>query len=76
MTLSRYIKNLLICPLIGIDMMINTLLGGNPWETISSSVGRQAMAGEVWALRLEKIIDSVMGAGHCRRNIITEGVLT
>jgi hypothetical protein len=54
------------------DQLINTLLGGRPWETISSSVGKQAAQGIGWALVAEKVIDAVMGAGHCRRNIIME----
>jgi hypothetical protein len=67
-----YFRNLAIFPFLMADQLINTLLGGNPWETISSSVGKQAAQGVRWALVVEKIIDAVMGQGHCRRNIIME----
>ncbi|ARS29090.1 hypothetical protein [Sphingomonas sp. KC8] len=53
------------------------LLGGpapNPDETISSKVGRMAVAGKRWALIAEAVIDWIFirlgdGPGHCRRNI-------
>lgn len=41
----------------------------DPDETISSWVGRNAVAGERWALTAEKVIDALLGAGHCRANI-------
>jgi hypothetical protein len=72
MNLAKYFHNLIIFPLLMADQFINTLFGGYPWETISSSVGRQAVQGVRWALVVEKIIDAVMGQGHCRRNIIME----
>lgn len=36
-------------------------------ETISSWVGRRAIAGFAWALVAERLIDLLFGAGHCRR---------
>jgi hypothetical protein len=66
--------------LIGIDQLLGCWLRG--WffvwgrgecpsadETISSWVGRKAIAGKHWALVAEKLIDRIMGAGHCRRSI-------
>jgi hypothetical protein len=41
----------------------------NADETISSFVGRKSEAGKRWARIAERIIDSIMGAGHCRRSI-------
>lgn len=44
-------------------------LGGelpDPGETISSWVGRRALAGKRWALIAQSIIDAMFGAGHCR----------
>jgi hypothetical protein len=41
----------------------------NPDETISSWVGRHAVADERWALASERFIDALFGAGHCRRSI-------
>jgi hypothetical protein len=55
--------------LIAIDQLVNTILGGNEDETISSRVGRHAVAGDRWALAAEVVIDAVLGTGHCRRAI-------
>jgi hypothetical protein len=57
--------------LIAIDQLGNTILGGNEDETISSRVGRNAIAGKKWALIAEKVINALFGAGHCRRAIET-----
>lgn len=38
----------------------------DPDETISSAVGRGAIAGRRWALIAERIIDALFGRGHCR----------
>ena len=45
-------------------------------ETISSRVGRAAVAGQRWGLVLEAVIDRLFrllgeAPGHCRRNIET-----
>ena len=71
--MSRYVLN----TLIALDQFFNCLLGGNnPDETISSAVGRRAVAGKRWALAAEWAIDRLFvllgaDAGHCRRNIGT-----
>lgn len=41
----------------------------DPDETVSSWVGRHAIAGNTWALVAEKLIDAIMGAGHCRASV-------
>ena len=54
------------------------LAGGqppNPRETISSKVGRAALAGKRWARIAEKLIDRLFvllgeRSGHCARSII------
>jgi len=38
-------------------------------ETLSAYVGRQAILNERWALIIEKLIDAVLGKGHCRAAI-------
>lgn len=69
--MRRYLLN----TLIALDQLGNVLLAGNnPDETISSAVGRKAMAGKRWALRAERAIDALFVAlgskpGHCRRMI-------
>ena len=65
-----YVKRVLIA----IDQLGNTLADGDPDETISSRVGRNAVAGKWWALVAEKAIDfiawRVFGQrGHCRSSI-------
>jgi hypothetical protein len=71
-----------LCILISLDQLAHCLLGGpkyilfggptpDPDETISSKVGRAAVAGKRWGLTAEALIDTVFGAGHCRRNIGT-----
>ena len=59
--------------LVGLDQLGNAVCAGNPDETISSRVGRNAVQGKRWALVLEKLINglfSLLGQkDHCRRNI-------
>lgn len=38
----------------------------DPDESFSSRVGRNALAGRGWALIAERVIDGLLGAGHCR----------
>lgn len=72
--------------LIALDQLVQVWVSGwlfvwlgvgdcpNADETISSRVGRNAMAGRRWALVLERIIDRLAiwcgsPPGHCRRAI-------
>lgn len=60
--------------LVSIDQLGNTLTGGKPDETISSRVGRNAMAGKKWALIAEKAINALFWVlvgqrNHCRDHI-------
>lgn len=59
--------------LVAFDQFWNAVGGGSEDETISSRVGRNAVAGKRWALILEKMIDAIpwFGKGHCRRAIGT-----
>lgn len=72
------IRRYLLNALVALDQLGNVLLGGNnPDETISSAVGRKAMAGRRWALIAERAIDwlfyNLTGErGHCRAKIETE----
>jgi len=66
----RYLRNLAIA----LDQGLNTLLAGDPDETISSRVGRAALAGKRWGRISEWIIDRLFvwlgeAPGHCRRSI-------
>jgi hypothetical protein len=57
--------------LVAIDQLGNALLGGSEDETISSRVGRNAIAGKKWALITEKVINALFWfqPNHCRRHI-------
>lgn len=62
--------------------IVNTTLAGLWWvitgegrepdpdEPFSSRVGRNAIAGKRWALIAEKLIDGILGAGHCRASAL------
>lgn len=67
--MKAYLKNVLIA----FDQFWNAAGGGNPDETISSRVGRGAVAGKWWALVAERVIDGMpwFGKGHCRGAIGT-----
>lgn len=41
----------------------------NPDETISSWIGRAERDGKRWGIIAAKVIDFVMGQGHCLRSI-------
>lgn len=41
----------------------------NPDETFSGRVGRAAVKGKRWALIAERIVDGLLGRGHCRDSI-------
>lgn len=71
--MRRYLWNLFIAW----DQSINTLLGGDPDETISSRVGRASIAGKRWARLAESMIDHLFmllgeAPEHCRRSIEVE----
>lgn len=68
--MRHYLRNLLIA----LNQGINTLLAGDPDETISSRVGRASRAGKRWARIAERIIDRLFmwlgeAPGHCGRSI-------
>lgn len=52
---KRYLKN----QLVWIDIAVNTVLGGSPYETISERAWRHQWKHTIW------LIDFVMGKGHC-----------
>jgi hypothetical protein len=56
---------------VGLDQAANALFGGSEDETISSRVGRGALAGKPWAVVAEKVIDFIFGQGHCKNAIGT-----
>ncbi len=55
--------------LLAIDRRVNAWLGGRADETISSAVGRKAIAGRRWAIAAEALIDlpfALLGErNHC-----------
>ncbi len=74
MSEPKTLRHWLLGVAIAIDQLVNAWFWGNPDETISSRVGRAAVAGKRWGLIGEAIIDRLFmllgeGPGHCRRNI-------
>jgi hypothetical protein len=55
---TRYLHNILVA----VDQLANTLLGGDPDETLSSRAAKLAEAGLRWPARF---IDWLFGRGHC-----------
>lgn len=67
--MERYLKRWLVW----LDQGVNVAFGGSEDETVSSVVGRKALAGVWWAKMLRPVIDMVFGwlgeKDHCYRNI-------
>jgi hypothetical protein len=62
--MKRYIWNMLI----SIDQLFNTVLAGDPDETISSRMGKRARKGD----KLGKVICRILNIfdkGHCEKSI-------
>ena len=55
--------------LIWLDQGLSVITGGAPDETVSSRVGKAAVAGSRIGLALEVCLDSIFGKGHCRSSI-------
>lgn len=60
--------------LVAFDQLGNTLCDGDPDETISSRVGKAALAGSRWALVAECLINAMFlivtgERDHCRNSI-------
>jgi len=51
--------------LLGQDMALNGLGGGEPRETISGTIGRGLQARAWWAPASCWVVDGIFGAGHC-----------
>jgi hypothetical protein len=62
--MKRYIWNILI----SIDQLFNTVLAGDPDETISSRMGKRARKGDKLGKVICKIL-SLFDKGHCEKSI-------
>jgi hypothetical protein len=51
--MKRYFYNILI----GVDQLVNAILGGDPDETISSRIGKRAREGYKISIFLSKFLD-------------------
>ena len=60
--------------LLGLDETMNSLLGGQPRETISGTIGRALAQPKppIWALASRALVDGVLGQGHCAFNAKAE----
>lgn len=64
MLILKYIYNILI----GINQLFNAILLGDPDETLSSRIGKEAKRGNKFALFLSKILD-FFDENHCEEAI-------
>jgi hypothetical protein len=62
--MKKYIWNILV----SLDQLGNTLLGGNPDETISSRMAKRARKGDKLGIRVCKILN-YFDEGHCEKTI-------
>jgi hypothetical protein len=61
---KRYIWNVLI----SLDQLANTLLMGDPDETLSSRMGKRARQGDRFAVCFCRVLD-VVDPNHCEKSI-------
>lgn len=54
--------------LVALDQLVNTVLGGEPDETISSRAGKAKLRGKRWGCLLCNFLDWFDG-GHCEKAI-------
>ena len=52
---------------VSLDTFGNTLLGGNPRQTISERTGLALLEGKRWARLVAPVIDYFFGKDHCRQ---------
>lgn len=64
MTPGRYVWNLLIA----LDQLLNTLLVGNPDETLSSRAYKASLKGKAWGCILCKLLDKI-DKNHCAESV-------
>jgi hypothetical protein len=62
--MKRYIWNILI----SVDQLFNTLLAGDPDETLSSRMGKRARKGDKFAKCFCKVLD-IVDKNHCEKSI-------
>lgn len=62
--MKRYFWNILIA----IDQMVNTLLLGDPDETISSRMGKRARKGDRLGISICRFLN-LLDKGHCEKSI-------
>lgn len=62
--ISKYFWNILI----SIDQLVNTILGGDPDETISSRLGKMKLKGSKFAYYMCKTL-SLIDNRHCVKSI-------
>jgi hypothetical protein len=61
---AYYLKNLAL----SLDQLLNTVLGGDPDETLSRRAGRARNAGEKWGCILCKYLDKI-DPRHCEKTL-------
>jgi hypothetical protein len=62
--MKKYIWNILI----SFDQLLNTILTGDPDETLSSRVGKRARKGDKFSKCVCKVLD-IIDKDHCEKSI-------
>ncbi len=53
-------------------MGINVLVGGSPYETLSSRAGKQADKGVLWACKFCNLLSRLLGPQHCQNSEVPD----
>lgn len=75
MPIFKAIGNRLFIILLALDQLVCGVIWLRPDHTISGEVGYAAMNGKRWGLMAEKVIDRLLGKGHCRESIEWDEIL-
>lgn len=67
-----YLENLIA----GFSHLFNALTGGSARHSFSARIGAAAYDGALWAVAVERIINSLaFSDDHCREHAVEEGLL-
>ena len=69
MVLLKSIGNRLFIILLALDQLVCGVIWLRPDHTISGEVGYAAYQGKRWGKYAERVIDSLLGKGHCQSSI-------
>ena len=70
MVVRAHIKSYVLNVLVGVDQLINSILGGDPMQTISYRSAMAAATGKKWGCTLCKFL-AMIQKDHCKRTEIS-----